>query len=139
MFITLVAIIAYSSLAICLILSFKWGGRQEQLTACAFCLGLIGSTRSNTSRYAHVETGILLIDTFILLGLVGLAMRSDRFWPLWAAAFQMLAVCVHIASIAETDDYDWAYAIAVNFWTFPVVFALIISIALESRQRRMAN
>lgn len=135
----LLTVFVGGSLVLCLIFSVKWGGRGEKLTACGLVLAAIGSTLSNTSRYTHLETGILVIDALLFLALVGIALRSDRFWPLWAAAFQMIAVFVHIATIAKTDDYAWAYAIAVNFWSYPVMYALIGGIALESRKRPMAG
>lgn len=139
MFNVLYNVVTYGTLALALFFSAKWGGREEKLTAYAFSLAAIGSRVSNTNKYANVETGILAIDTLLLLALVAIAMRSDRFWPLWAAGFQMVAVCVHIAGFAKTDNSDWAYAIAVNFWSFPVIFALLCGIALESRKRQLAS
>ncbi len=109
------------------------------MTAGGFILATIATRLASSGRYADFETGIFVVDVLLFLALVGLALRSDRFWPLWAAAFQMVAVFVHIASIVETDDYAWAYAIAVNFWSYPVMLALMAGIALESRKRRMAE
>jgi len=115
--------------------AFKWGGLDERLAAGAFVMATLASRIATQSDYMHTETGVLAIDTLLLLALVGLALRSDRFWPMWAAGFQLVAVTVHIASTAETGNFAWAYAVGLVFWTYPVLIALMIGTWLEARYR----
>jgi hypothetical protein len=37
---------------------------------------------------------LLLIDAGLLLGLIALAWKSPRPWPVWAAGFQLLSIAV---------------------------------------------
>ena len=55
---------------------------------------------------------------------------------MWAAAFQMVAVTVHLASMTETGDYAWAYAVGLIFWSYPVLLALGMGTWLEGRHRK---
>ena len=45
--------------------------------------------------YAHVEGGALLVDLAVLAAFVAVALRSDRFWPLWVAGLQLTTSVAH--------------------------------------------
>ena len=98
-------------------------------------MATLATNAANSNNYAHTETGVLLIDAVLLAGLVTLALRSDRFWPIWAAAFQLVGTSVHFASMAETGDFAWAYAVGLIFWSYPVIIALMVGIWREARHR----
>ena len=129
------AIVALSAVSISALMALKWGGRDEKLAALGFVIATLASNLANTSYYGHTETGILVIDVSLFVGLLIIALRSDRFWPMWAAAFQMVAVTVHVASLTETGGFAWAYAVGLLFWTYPVLIALMAGTWLEARLR----
>lgn len=116
-------------------IAWRWGGRDERMAALGFVLATLVSTIANQSHYMHVETGVLVTDFGLLAGLMWLALRSDRFWPMWAAAFQLVGTTVHVASMAENGDYAWAYAVGLIFWSYPVMIALAAGTWLEGRFR----
>jgi hypothetical protein len=118
----------------CLI-AVQWGGKEEQLVAAAFVVATLASNAANVSLYSRTETGILFIDIALLAGLMVVALRSDRFWPMYATAFQLVAVTVHVASMTEQGSFAWAYAVALTFWTYPVLLALMAGTWLEARFR----
>lgn len=115
--------------------SWKWGGLDEKLAAAGFVVATVASNLANTSHYGHTETGVLVIDVMLLVGLMVIALRSDRFWPMWATAFQIVAVTVHIASLTETGDFAPAYAVGLIFWSYPVIIALMVGTWMEARYR----
>ena len=116
-------------------MTWKWGGLDEKWASSAFILAALASNLANASRYGHTETGILIVDLALLAGLLLIALRSDRFWPMWAAAFQMVAVTVHIASLTENGKFAWAYAVGLIFWSYPVLIALMVGTWMEARFR----
>ncbi len=116
--------------------ALKWGGFDERLAAFGFIIATLASNLANRTHYGHTETGVLIIDVCLLVGLVVLALRSDRFWPMWAAAFQLVGTTVHIASMAETGDFAWAYAVGLIFWSYPVMLAQALGTWLDGRYRR---
>ena len=116
--------------------AMRWGGLDERLASIGFVLATITSRLFTESNYGNTEFIVLMIDTALLAGLVLLALRSDRFWPMWAAAFQLVGTTVHFASMAETGDFKWAYAVGLIFWSYPVMIALMVGTWLEARYRR---
>jgi hypothetical protein len=116
--------------------AMRWGGLDERLASLGFVLATLASQIWTMTDYAHTETIVLMIDAALLVGLIVLALRSDRFWPMWAAAFQLVGTTVHFASMTETGDYKWAYAVGLIFWSYPVLVALGVGTWLEGRHRR---
>ena len=87
MFLNLLALsVLFSSAAT----AWKWGGLDERLASTGFIIATLVTPLVNSSNYGNPETGVLLVDGLLLAGLLVLAMRSDRFWPMWAAAFQLV-------------------------------------------------
>jgi hydrogenase/urease accessory protein HupE len=120
------------------LVAFRWGGRDEWIAACAFVLAMLVSRLVDQGDYAQTQINVMFVDAALLVGLVVLALRSDRFWPMWAAAFQLVGTTVHVASMTETGDYAWAYAVGLIFWSYPVLIALGVGSWLEGRPRRAA-
>ena len=123
----------------CSLIAWRWGGRDERLAAFGFVLAALLSVLANRSNYGQPEITELLVDSSLLLGLVYLALRSDRFWPIWAAAFQLVGTSVHFASMTETGTFQKAYANALIFWFYPVVVSLMIGTYLEARKRHLSG
>jgi hypothetical protein len=71
-----------------------------------------------------------------LIVLLALALYSDRFWPMWASAFQLVGTSIHLASLYESGNFAWAYAVGLIFWTYAVFTALALGTWLESRRRQ---
>lgn len=113
-----------------------WIGRgNERWTAIVLMLSAFASPLLQTSRFFQPESGILVVDLLLLGYLVWLALRSDRFWPLYAAGFQIVGTTIHLARIADTTVFQSAYATAQIFWAYPVVLALGAGTWLEARYR----
>ena len=74
------------------------------------------------------------------LGLLALALTSDRFWPMYATAFQLVGLLVHIGSLTSAGGgMAWAYAVGLIFWSYAVIAALLAGTWLEGRNRRLAG
>jgi hypothetical protein len=116
--------------------ALKWGGFDERLAGAGLLAAVIITNIVTDGSYGHTETGVLIVDVSVFFGLLVLALRSDRFWPMWAAAFQLVATMVHVGSMTQTGDFAWAYYIALTFWTFPVLIALLAGTWFEGRFRR---
>lgn len=129
------ALIGILALAAACYLAFKFGGFDEKVAASAFVVATLAS-RLVQQNYAHTETGVLVVDFLLLAGLLVLALKSDRFWPMYAAAFQFVGSLVHVASMAEQGSYAWAYAVGLVFWSYPVMIALMVGTWLEARSRQ---
>lgn len=120
----------------CCGIAWKWGGLDERLAAGAILLAVLVSNLTVESHFRGTEPGVFIVDIVLLLGLLIIALRSDRFWPMWATAFQLVATLVHLGSMVETGDFAWAYYVALAFWSFPVFLTVIAGTWIEGRYRR---
>lgn len=118
--------------------AFRWGARDERLAASAFCVAAFLSWLLD-NQYNGTQIDVLAVDFALLLGLVGLALTSDRFWPMYAAAFQLVGTVVHVASMTETGNFAWAYAVGLIFWSYAVVATLVAGTWVEGRSRRFSS
>lgn len=121
--------------AACTLYAYHSGGRSERAGAVIILLGSIATslvTPALPDRYRAAEIGILAVDLPVLFALVHLALRSRRYWPLWVAAFQLVAVTTHLAMLVVPNVVPEVYALLQGFWAYP----MLLSIAIATRQRQ---
>lgn len=111
------------------------GHDNERWTAIVVLISAVASPLVETSEFAHPESGILVIDVLLLVYLIALALRSDRFWPMWAAGFQIVGTLIHVARLVDATIWPAAYATAGVFWAYPVLIALALGTWWEARFR----
>lgn len=76
--------------------------------------------------WIRTEGEIFAIDIIALLALLYLTIKSDRFWPMWASAFQLLAVTIHTVVMIAPDVTPWAFATGAVFCAYPMLLALAL-------------
>jgi len=86
-------------------------------------------------RYSEVETGELLVDIVTLVAFVYVALRSNRFWPLWVAGLQLTTSMSHMLKAVDLGLGAQAYAAAEKFWSYPIL--LILAVGTWRGHRRM--
>jgi hypothetical protein len=76
--------------------------------------------------FSHAEWGLFIVDFALALSLIGLALWADRYWPMWLSALQVVSVLMHPAFGLSQSKMAFAYAIASIFWSYPMLFILIL-------------
>ena len=126
----LVAVSAYA---------FLWGRSDEHMAA-GICIIATIATRlvlsPVTSRYSGIEFGVFMVDLLTLAGFVAIALRTDRFWPLWVAGLQLTTLVAHMLKAIKIDLLPHAYAAAGRFWVYPIFLILVVG-TWRSHQRRL--
>lgn len=103
------------------------GGWPERSAAAAMIAAWFGSGLvQNTSQFFGPQVGITAIDLMLLALLVALALKSDRWWPMWAVAFHGLGVMLHLAVLLDGKVMGRAYFIAGAVFSFLTVLALFL-------------
>lgn len=119
-----------------------WRGRKyEQLSAIIFIGASVVSVVARSpvqQRYLGVEVSDLVIDSFVLGAMLVIALRSDRFWPLWVAGLQLTISMSHLLKAIRPDLLPLAYAAAERFWSYPTLIILFIA-AWRQHQRKLAE
>ena len=86
-------------------------------------------------RYSHVESGVFIVDLAVLAGFTAIALRSDRFWPLWVAGLQLTTILAHLLKAVQFELIPQVYAVAARFWVYPIFLIIVIG-TWRSHQRR---
>ena len=104
-------------------------GRREERLAAAICVFATIATRLVLSptpeRYSGVEIGVFLVDLLTLAGFIAIALRTDRFWPLWVAGLQLTTLLAHFLKLIDVGLLPHAYAAAGRFWVYPIFLIIV--------------
>jgi nicotinamide riboside transporter PnuC len=123
------------------------GQRDERQVGLILVAGVIATKLALTpvhERFATIEIYVMLVDLAVLVGFVWVALRSERFWPLWIAGLQLTTVLGHLLKGIESDLFPRAYAAALYFWVYPILVILFVGTwrshrrALDERDARAA-
>lgn len=119
-----------------------WRGRADERIAAAACILAVVATKfvvsPLSSRYSGVEIGLLAIDLVMLGVFIAIALRSDRFWPLWIAGLQLTGSTAHLMKQIHLDLLPKAYGAAAALWSYPILLILLIG-TWRGYRRRLAQ
>jgi hypothetical protein len=121
--------------------AIREGGRDEAYGALIFLAGTVATLAFVLlfgAAWTSPEYGLVIIDAVVLLAMIHLAMVSDRFWPIWFAAFHLIAFVSHASTIASNDIMPWVAVTGVIFWAWPAKITLFIGV-VEYRARKSGH
>ena len=116
-------------------------GRSDERVVAAICVGAsvasVAVMSPLTSRYSQVEAGVFIVDVATFVGFTIVALRSERFWPLWIAGLQLTTLMSHAFKLERIDLMPQAYAAAARFWVYPIFLIIVIGTWRGGRRRRV--
>lgn len=111
------------------------GGQPERYVAgmflVAFPLGLFLNAKF---RSQGIQWGSLGIDVAMLVLLLVIALRANRYWPMALAAMQLLQVMGHLLKLADPQMLPLLYWISSVVWAYPMLTLLLLG-AVRHRNR----
>ena len=114
-------------------------GRGDERFAATVCvvasLASVIVVAPLNARFQGVELGILLTDGLTLVAFTILALRTDRFWPLWIAGLQLTTLISHALKAIELDLMPQAYAAAARLGVYPIFLIIVIGTWRGHRRR----
>ncbi|KQX20040.1 MULTISPECIES: hypothetical protein [unclassified Sphingomonas] len=122
---------------VCLYAFFR-GGRGERIAAASllvatYSTALVASPMA--MRFQGIEVPIMMVDGAFFLVLIGISLKSEKFWPLWLTAMQGLTLLSHFAPYVP-HVLPWAYGNALAIWSYPMLIALAFAVHGHHRSRR---
>lgn len=104
------------------------GGSPERLGTAfyvtAYVATIVAAIHRN-SAFSGIEWRVFATDALLALALVGLAMYANRYWTIWAASLQIVAVMAHFAKLVVPDIAAKAYAMILTTWSYAALPLLI--------------
>lgn len=117
------------------------GGWPERVVSLALVADILGGTPISQTYPLSREPEMVMfaIDFIYMLVVVFVALRSDRWWPLFCGAFAFLGAITHLAQFLNIDIDQFAYITAVILWSYCGVFSIAGGMfELRHRKRRLA-
>lgn len=106
--------------------AFLKGGSEERLIAACLLMNVTATVVLRDPSWPHLQWAAFGVDLAQLGVLVGIALRSAKYWPLAAAGFHLLTVLTHIAKMIDPQLHQWAYITAIVIWTYLLIAALAV-------------
>ncbi len=117
----------YSALLLCAAYASVYGGRTGKAGSAIFVVAsmmTVAAVRMNPS-WAGTSLGLFAVDAGCLLALLLLALTSNRFWPIWALGFQIVAVATHLATLSIPDVVPKSFQALLSFWAIPILWVMV--------------
>ena len=133
-------VIYYIYLIACCGYVFLRGGKPERFGAILAVTASLLSTALAPTRNFWFEASwaLLIIDCATFMAAAVLALKTDRFWPLWFAGFCLVGAVTHVSTAAMPSYTPKAYAWAQAFWGYPAIAAMVMG-AWSHHRTRLGN
>jgi len=113
------------------------GGGPERVGAAVYALSVpithLALLASN-QHWRNLELGVLIVDAVTFVIFILIALRADRFWPIWVSALLGIALLGHLARFVMPDTYWRAYAKVLAMWSYPILALMVLGTFLHRRR-----
>lgn len=115
-------------LAVCCLYALVRGGPPERLGATALIAAVVAShfvPASGPIRFQTIEYGTMAVDMTLLAVIVFIAVRAQRFWPMWMAAILLDTVLTHLLMLSP-KLIPWSYSVMNAAWGYPLPIIIAV-------------
>lgn len=130
----------FSLLFACWAYALLKGAAPERIGASIIGIGSILTVLAasgSAHRFASVEIGIFIVDVGCFVAFLVLALRAERYWPLWIAGLQLIGTSGHAVKLVDPEVIRRAYWFIQAFWSYPML--LLIVLGTFRHQQRLAR
>ena len=123
------AAIFYAAQTASSVYALRKGGEPERCVATALVVAAIvsASLPFDPARSFHiVDSKLVLVDITLLTVLIGVALWSSRYWPMWLAAMQLDAVALHGVRAYDAKVWALVYAQLTGLASYPMMILLVV-------------
>lgn len=108
--------------------AIRRGGTPERIVGWLLLIAAASSLAVGApgNRPHAVSIPHLGIDLALFIGLLAVALRANRFWPYWLAAFELLAIGAHGARAIDPTLVPIVYSRMIGQVAYPMCFALAL-------------
>src|SRR3982751_6678831 len=118
-------------------------GRSDERTVAVVSLGAslasLALISSFQTLYSSLEIGVLTVDIATLAAFTYVALRSERFWPLWISGLQLTTSVAHFFKVIDPTLLPIAYSAAARIWSYPILVILAVGTWRSQRRRHNQN
>lgn len=127
---------AFNSALVCILLYVvTWGGRAGRFGASFAIVATLFTYvgLGDAEPYRHFNFLIFAGDIVLFIGFVYIAIRSNRWWPIWAAAMQLNGVSAHLVAALSSSHLSEVYYRMTSLWGIPILLIMALGTVLDAR------
>lgn len=112
------------------------GGAPERVGAAILLLATLASAVTlalSQDRYRQTELATMWVDIAMTVAFLALALRAQRYWPMWIAMVQLDLVAMHLVMFSPETE-AWSYWAVQALWSYPQPILLAVG-TMRHRQR----
>ncbi|MET0308321.1 MAG: hypothetical protein ABW023_06400 [Sphingomonas sp.] len=112
------------------------GGTPERIAAAILVVATLASALAlgaSVHRYMRTEIVTMWVDVAMTAAFLALALRAQRYWPMWVSMVQIDIVATHLVMFSP-ETQPWSYWAMQALWSYPAPLLLAIG-TLRHRQR----
>lgn len=114
--------------------AFCFGGRDGRwLAIISVTATLLTMPAQLAGSWHATQIWLTIVDAATFAALLWLMIDSDRYWPVWAAACQLMTVLTHGATLLIGSFSDRIYEGLSTVWVIPLMLFTIIGIELDRK------
>lgn len=128
----LINILVWMLLALCSMYAAVVGGTTGRIGA-ALNVGATVATlfAQDAMPWTQTHIPVLIVDVLLMCALFVLAMKTQVYWPIWAAGFHLITVTGHAATLIAPDFRSSLYYYFNGMWAIFVQMAMVWGITLD--------
>ena len=136
---TLYSQIGFALAALIAAAAFLKGDEPERIGAGALIIGVSATQLArNPGALTGPQWSLIALDLAFLAVCIALAWKSRRPWPVWASAFQSLAVASHLLTFVDVQPPLTALDAIVNLAGYGLLASIGLGTLVAWRERRAA-
>ncbi|MBM6576489.1 hypothetical protein KCP91_08890 [Microvirga sp. SRT01] len=126
-----VALIAVAAFAL-------WGGGAPERWVAGLMVAANAATAllpyDPASTFHSLDWSGFGVDAVLFAAFTAVALRANRYWPIWLAALQMVSVAIHVIRIVDRALVPLVYAWSIGQIAYPLM-ALLVAGTIRHRRR----
>lgn len=120
--------------------AFLKGDEPERVGAGAYLLAWFASLLAQSDgRLYDVPLAMFGIDFVVLIVFGALAWKSQRAWPIWATALQLLVVMSHVMILIDLRPPIASFYMVMNLVGYGILLCLAVGTFWAWQERRAAG
>lgn len=123
-------ILLYYALLLLVVALAFWRGRlDEKWAACTCVVGTVLTAATSYAlgdRWGDFDLFLFVVDAAVFLSFLFIALRSERFWPMWVAGLQLTATSVHLLKLINPELMRFVFGAALAFWSYPILALIAV-------------
>ena len=113
--------------------------KGRQLTAACLLASIITYLTNAHLGFINAGSIVLLVDFVLLSIALWFVISTDRYWPVWFAAFQAITVASELANALFPANVTNLYGNFAGFWALPALGAAAVGAILDRRAKFSAR